>query len=111
MVHLLVGCQVQDQTFKISLGIKSIGGFTLADISKPEKVTPFSVCTCAKCGPPWRNDTDDWKTGGLFDMGAMWMTLCPECGNKRCPGAADHTLPCSHSNDPEENAKAWAWLR
>jgi hypothetical protein len=39
------------------------------------------------------------------------MTLCPECGNKRCPGAVDHTLPCSHSNDSEENAKAWARIR
>lgn len=26
------------------------------------------------------------------------MLLCPSCGNKRCPRATDHNLPCSGSN-------------
>ena len=26
------------------------------------------------------------------------MILCPECGNKRCPKASDHTLACTNSN-------------
>jgi len=28
------------------------------------------------------------------------MLLCPECGNKRCPKASDHNLPCLGSNEP-----------
>lgn len=28
------------------------------------------------------------------------MLLCPVCGNKRCPKASDHELPCSGSNEP-----------
>jgi hypothetical protein len=27
------------------------------------------------------------------------MILCPECGNKRCPKATHHDLPCTKSND------------
>lgn len=28
------------------------------------------------------------------------MFVCPQCGNKRCPRATDHNLPCSNSNAP-----------
>ncbi len=28
------------------------------------------------------------------------MILCPECGNKRCPKATHHDLPCTNSNEP-----------
>lgn len=28
------------------------------------------------------------------------MIVCPNCGNKRCPKASDHDLPCSGSNEP-----------
>ena len=28
------------------------------------------------------------------------MSLCPNCGNKRCPGAADHENECTGSNEP-----------
>ena len=28
------------------------------------------------------------------------MTLCPTCGNKRCPAASDHRLGCTGSNEP-----------
>lgn len=27
------------------------------------------------------------------------MILCPECGNKRCPKASNHSLPCTQSNE------------
>jgi len=27
------------------------------------------------------------------------MILCSICGNKRCPHATDHNLPCTNSND------------
>ena len=28
------------------------------------------------------------------------MILCPECGNKRCPKASDHSFSCTGSNEP-----------
>lgn len=28
------------------------------------------------------------------------MVLCPACGNKRCPHATNHELPCTNSNKP-----------
>ncbi len=28
------------------------------------------------------------------------MILCPECGNKRCPKASDHSFSCAGSNEP-----------
>lgn len=41
--------------------------------------------------------------GTFFDLGPnnrMW--LCSECGNKRCPHATDHRLPCTRSNEPNQ---------
>ncbi|ROZ86929.1 hypothetical protein EF096_01830 [Pseudomonas neustonica] len=36
-----------------------------------------------------------WPSGPLvLDR----MIVCPICGNKRCPKATDHELPCSGSN-------------
>lgn len=31
---------------------------------------------------------------------ARTMEVCPTCGNKRCPRATDHNLPCTNSNEP-----------
>lgn len=28
-----------------------------------------------------------------------WMILCPTCGNKRCPHAANHVFVCTGSNE------------
>lgn len=36
-------------------------------------------------------------TGHIVFQGRM--ILCPECGNKRCPKASDHTLACTGSNE------------
>lgn len=33
-------------------------------------------------------------------LSATKMILCPICGNKRCPRASDHDLPCTGSNEP-----------
>lgn len=39
------------------------------------------VCDCATCWP-----------------GSSFMHLCAQCGNKRCPGAANHANECTGSN-------------
>jgi hypothetical protein len=33
------------------------------------------------------------------DPSSVYMRLCPDCGNKRCPKATDHNNECSGSND------------
>lgn len=48
-------------------------------------------CVCYKCWSAGRDTEEFW-----FNT----MNLCPTCGNKRCPGAADHENECSGSNEP-----------
>ena len=35
------------------------------------------------------------------------MILCPECGNKRCPRASDHTNACTNSNEPGQEGSRY----
>lgn len=63
--------------------------------------TPYDKCCCVACGPPWRDDgpRPDRETDFVGWLSwHSWMALCPLCGNKRCPGAADHENPCTGSN-------------
>jgi len=39
-----------------------------------------------------------WKCMDASGISPMGYVLCPVCGNKRCPKAADHDLACTHSN-------------
>ncbi len=52
-------------------------------------------CQCRKCLAE-RDERDD--SGWPILLGRM--ILCQTCGNKRCPHATDHELPCTDSNDP-----------
>lgn len=38
------------------------------------------------------------------------MIVCPECGNKRCPKASDHTLACTGSNEPGQPGSVYGGL-
>lgn len=44
------------------------------------------------------------KSGQLF---LDRMILCPECGNKRCPKATHHELPCTNSNEPNQEGSVY----
>lgn len=64
---------------------------------------PGVRCRTPKCGrlkqdaqPKYCCHSCFHKTGGFLDR----MIVCPECGNKRCPKATDHELPCTNSNEP-----------
>lgn len=35
----------------------------------------------------------------LIEKGGLYMILCPDCGNKRCPKAQNHIYKCTGSND------------
>jgi len=51
----------------------------------------FPKCTCHTCNPiDWTKPETDF------------MRLCPDCGNKRCPKATNHTLDCTNSNEPNQ---------
>jgi len=51
----------------------------------------FPKCTCHTCYPI-----------SCEDPRSMFMRLCSECGNKRCPKATDHRLDCTNSNEPNQ---------
>lgn len=59
---------------------------TISDILKIQETLP---CGCHACCI---------KATGFVNRASMW--LCPNCGNKRCPKASDHTLDCTNSNEP-----------
>ena len=39
------------------------------------------------------------------------MITCPECGNKRCPKASDHTLDCTGSNEMGQPGSVYRCVR
>lgn len=59
--------------------------------------TPYPICVCVKCGPPWRDvilkPPEDAPMLEQLSW-SSWMALCPTCGDKRCPGAIDHDNAC-----------------
>lgn len=50
-------------------------------------------CWCLTCRPVTITD--------------MRFVVCPECGNKRCPRANDHSNACSGSNEPGQEGGAY----
>lgn len=50
-------------------------------------------CGCYRCMGLKYNDSGVPLTMSTF-------IVCPDCGNKRCPKATDHTLACTNSNEP-----------
>jgi len=49
---------------------------------------------CHECLAGHNDSVTGWPTL------ATKMIVCPQCGNKRCPKASDHQLPCTGSNEP-----------
>ena len=35
------------------------------------------------------------------------MTVCPDCGNKRCPKASNHRHQCTGSNEPNQRGSIY----
>ena len=57
-------------------------------------------CECIKCVDA--RQTEALVLGDLDAWARMviMMSLCPVCGNKRCPKASNHELECTGSNEP-----------
>ena len=70
----------------------------LNDNDKPKLGKKYD-CYCYNCNK-------DNIVGGLpFVM--TRMVLCPECGNKRCPKATDHSNKCTNSNKPGQSGSRY----
>ena len=54
-------------------------------------------CWCSRCEDHWSELMDELDPDGWMCR-MPHMILCPDCGNKRCPRATDHTLACTRSN-------------
>lgn len=59
---------------------------------------------CHKCYQGAEITLGNGETFKVLDR----MLLCPLCGNKRCPKATDHDLPCSGSNEPGQKGSCYA---
>lgn len=59
---------------------------------------PAIQCECHRCIDE-KNMTAE-LFGTTVPLSTTKMILCPVCGNKRCPHASDHYLPCTGSNEP-----------
>lgn len=58
----------------------------------------YPGCPCYAC------DSQTWKPWpGTDFVFAQRMSLCPTCGNKRCPAATDHRNKCTGSNKPGQS--------
>lgn len=57
-------------------------------------------CYCYNC-------LKDIKTKSGVPYVYTRMIVCPECGNKRCPHATDHNLPCTGSNEPGQEGSRY----
>ena len=55
-------------------------------------------CECHRCIVEKKLTV--YMLGRDMPLNMTKMILCPVCGNKRCPHASDHDLPCTGSNDP-----------
>ncbi len=71
------------------------------DTGHPPLDAPKPGCGCYACGVP------AWELAPGFFMRTT-MNLCARCGNKRCPGAADHRNECTGSNEPGQPGSLYA---
>ena len=60
-------------------------------------------CWCYEC----LKDVDAYPNFLGLKIPSTTMILCPQCGNKRCPHATDHSLPCTDSNDPGQSGSIY----
>lgn len=58
-------------------------------------------CGCYRCL------TESGETFGGFPVTFSRMTVCSQCGCKRCPHGTDHRLCCTESNDPGQEGSRY----
>jgi predicted nucleic-acid-binding Zn-ribbon protein len=74
---------------------------------------PLTLCHCHKCKNvilaelDLSGKTPSEQMQAMVELNVFIMILCPICGNKRCPHAANHDLNCSVSNDLGQTGSAY----
>ena len=69
----------------------------LAEIAqKPEygREPDYHGCQCHRC-----MDAAGFEHPFRWPSNVHGFIVCPICGNKRCPHASNHELPCTNSNE------------
>ena len=62
-------------------------------------------CECHRCIAEKKLTV--YMFGRDMSLNMVKMILCPVCGNKRCPHASDHELPCTGSNEPGQHGSVY----
>lgn len=95
-------------------GIMQCCGKTPFEVSRWDRlaIDPVYVtcgveyCPCACCDEARRKAKLE-VDGDFASYISRFMILCPDCGNKRCPKATDHTYACSGSNEPNQEGSIY----
>jgi hypothetical protein len=91
-------CGADEANAGIDQAITAIKAALLSRSDGEAKDEPVA-CWCHKC------NENELVNGIPFAM--TRMILCPNCGNKRCPKASDHTLQCTNSNKPNQDGSVY----
>ena len=75
----------------------------------PEREPLLPDFPVAKLNSPacWCETCDTTANSGLRSR----MSLCPDCGNKRCPKATNHVNACTNSNAPGQPGSSWEHVK
>lgn len=80
--------------------LKSKPIFAAMDVEIGMRSITENCYRCARC-----LDAIATPTGMPFS--SMQMIVCTDCGNKRCPKAADHKNECTRSNEPGQEGSRY----
>lgn len=61
--------------------------------------------------PCWCHECNKGRTVNGIPYSATTMILCPDCGNKRCPKANDHSNKCTGSNEAGQPGSAYTTMQ
>ena len=80
------GCQLHN----VQCGYPNCDRKPVVEQAQPVQQEP---CWCTTCRP--------------ITVADMRFVVCPDCGNKRCPKAHNHTNACTGSNEPGQIGSSW----
>jgi hypothetical protein len=90
-------CNLREQAIRQAL--IDLGWTPPIEVPTKQKNTDIyvvmSCCYCIRC---LRNRKVSKEHAPHLPYESSRMIVCPNCGNKRCPHASDHTYNCTNSN-------------
>jgi hypothetical protein len=64
-------------------------------------------CGCIKCVDARQTEALALGNPDAWARMVITMSLCPVCGNKRCPKASNHEFECTGSNEPGQEGSVY----